>query len=275
VVAFSLNAESGLAPATLTELGAELIVLADQPDGANINRDCGSTHLDGVRQTVRLHGADLGVAFDGDADRVLAVDHAGDVVDGDQLIAMLALDLHRRGQLPGGTVVVTVMANQGFRLGMCRHGISVHETAVGDRYVLEALEAGAWALGGEQSGHVIFRRLATTGDGLLTAVQLLDLVQRRQRPLAELAAEAMTRLPQVLRNVRLARPVHDLADELGPLVGAVQRRLGEQGRVLIRPSGTEPLVRVMVEAADVATAEAASAELVEAVERRLGLAAPG
>jgi phosphoglucosamine mutase len=275
VVDCANGAASGLAPATLAELGAELVVLADQPDGANINRGCGSTHLDGIRQAVRRHGADLGVAFDGDADRVLAVDHDGEVVDGDQLIAIFAIDLHRRGELPGDTVVVTVMANQGFRLGMRRHGITVHETAVGDRYVLEALEGGAWALGGEQSGHVIFRRLATTGDGLLTAVQLLDLVRRRERPLAELVAEAMTRLPQVLRNVRLAHPVGNLADALGPLVEAVQRRLGEEGRVLIRPSGTEPLVRVMVEAADLPTAEAASAELVAAVEHRLGLPASG
>jgi phosphoglucosamine mutase len=275
VVDCANGAASVVAPTAMAELGVDVQVLADRPDGTNINLECGSTHLDGVRDAVLRHQADLGLAFDGDADRVLAVDHRGEVVDGDQLIAICALDLHRRGQLPGDTVVVTVMANQGFRLGMRRHGIAVHETAVGDRNVVEALEAGAWALGGEQSGHIIFPRLATTGDGLLTAVQVLDLLSRRGRSLAEMAGEAMTRMPQVLRNVRLDRPAGEVVDRLGPLADAIAGRLGDEGRVLVRASGTEPLVRIMVEAADLATADAATAELVDAARAELERAGGG
>jgi phosphoglucosamine mutase len=185
------------------------------------------------------------------------------------LIGMCAIDLQARGQLPDDTVVVTVMANLGFRLGMRRRGITVRETAVGDRYVLEALEAGGWSLGGEQSGHVIFRRLATTGDGLLTGVQVLDLMARSGRPLGDLADDAMTRLPQVLRNVRRDRARPGLLDALAPAVAATEARLGEEGRVLIRPSGTEPLIRVMVEATDEAMARAATGDLVRAVEALL------
>jgi phosphoglucosamine mutase len=264
------GAASSVAPAVLRQLGADLVVLFDQPDGTNINSGCGSTHMDVLRAAVVEQGAVLGLAFDGDADRVLAVDHHGAVVDGDQLIAICAIDLQSRRELPDNTVVVTVMANQGFRLGMRRHGIVVHETAVGDRYVLEALEAGSWALGGEQSGHVIFRRMATTGDGLLTGVQVADLVQRSGLALAELADQAMIRLPQVLRNVRVGRSSETVLDQLRPAVAAVEQRLGEAGRVLIRPSGTEPLIRVMVEAPTAEEAEAATAELVRVVEDLLG-----
>ncbi|MFN0092645.1 MAG: phosphoglucosamine mutase [Acidimicrobiales bacterium] len=258
-----------LAPRLLAELGVELQVIADRPDGRNINDGCGSTALGGLAEAVRSSGAALGLAFDGDADRVLAVDAAGELIDGDQLIGMCALDRRRRGALPDATVVVTVMANLGFRLGMERHCITVRETAVGDRYVLEELERGGWALGGEQSGHVIFRDLATTGDGLLTAVQVLDLVHRRGATIRELADEAMTRLPQVLRNVRVERADPAALEAVAAQVSVVEARLGGQGRVLIRPSGTEPLVRVMVEAADAADAEAAAEELAAALERRL------
>jgi phosphoglucosamine mutase len=249
----------------LRDLGAEVHVLHDRPDGTNINDGCGSTHVGGLAGAVVEHGADLGVAFDGDADRVLMVDAAGEVVDGDQLIALCAVDRHARGTLPGDAVVVTVMTNLGFRLAMTEHGIAVVETAVGDRYVLEALEAKGLALGGEQSGHVIFRDLATTGDGLLTAVQALDVVVRSGRPLAELAG-VMTRLPQVLRNVRVARRDPEVVDHLAADIAAVEDRLGGLGRVLVRPSGTEPLVRVMAEASTEAEAEAAVADLVRAVE---------
>jgi phosphoglucosamine mutase len=206
------------------------------------------------------------VAFDGDADRVQLVDAAGALVDGDQIIALCAIDRHERGVLAGDTVVVTVMTNLGFRLAMEKRGIAVVETAVGDRYVLEALEARGLALGGEQSGHVIFRDLATTGDGLLTAVQALDVVVRAGRPLAEVAAEAMTRLPQVLRNVRVAERDPAVVERLALLIAEVEARLGPEGRVLVRPSGTEPLVRVMAEAPSEAEAEAAVSELVAAVE---------
>jgi phosphoglucosamine mutase len=208
----------------------------------------------------------VGVAFDGDADRVMLVDAAGEIVDGDQIIALCARDRHDRGVLRGDSVVVTVMTNLGFRLAMEKAGITVVETAVGDRYVLEALEARGLALGGEQSGHVIFRDLGTTGDGLLTAVQALDVVVRAGRPLAEVAAEAMTRLPQVLRNVRVAERDPAVVERLALLIAEVEARLGPEGRVLVRPSGTEPLVRVMAEAPSEAEAEAAVSELVAAVE---------
>ena len=255
-----------VAPRVLRELGVAVEVLHAAPDGTNINDGCGSTHPEDLACTVVARGADLGVAFDGDADRVLLVDAAGELVDGDQIIALCAIDRHERGTLADDSVVVTVMTNLGFRLAMEDRGIQVVETKVGDRYVLEALEAGALSLGGEQSGHVIFPELATTGDGLLTAVQALDVVARAGRPLAELAAGAMTRLPQVLRNVRVAERDPAIVDRLAADVAAVEKRLGPRGRVLVRTSGTEPLVRVMAEAPTAAEAEAAVDELVRAVE---------
>jgi phosphoglucosamine mutase len=260
---------SAVAPQVLRDLGLDLHVIHDRPDGTNINDGCGSTHLDGLAKAVVDRSADLGVAFDGDADRVLMVDAAGDLVDGDQIIALCAVDRHRRGALAGGAVAVTVMTNLGFRLAMDEQGIEVVETAVGDRYVLEALEARGLALGGEQSGHVIFRDLATTGDGLLTAVQALDVLARDGRPLAEVAG-VMHRLPQVLRNVRTARRDPDVVERLAPDIAAVEARLGGRGRVLVRPSGTEPVVRVMVEAPTGDEAEAAVADLVLAVEQLAG-----
>jgi phosphoglucosamine mutase len=269
VVDCANGSASVVAPAVLRELGVDVHVLHDRPDGTNINDGCGSTHTDGLARVVVERGADLGVAFDGDADRVLMVDAAGELVDGDQLIALCAVDRHERGTLPGDSVVVTVMTNLGFRLAMEAHGIAVVETAVGDRYVLEALEARGLALGGEQSGHVIFRDLATTGDGLLTAVQALDVVVRSGRPIAELA-RVMTRLPQVLRNVRVAQRDPAVVERLAADIAAVEGRLGQLGRVLVRPSGTEPLVRVMAEAPTEAEAEAAVADLVRAVEAHDG-----
>jgi phosphoglucosamine mutase len=266
VVDCANGSASVVAPAVLAGLGVAVEVLFDQPDGTNINAGCGSTHPDTLARTVVEQGADLGVAFDGDADRVMLVDGAGEIVDGDQIIALCARDRHDRGALRGDSVVVTVMTNLGFRLAMDKAGITVVETAVGDRYVLEALESRSLALGGEQSGHVIFRDLCTTGDGLLTAVQALDVVVRSGRPLAELAAGAMTRLPQVLRNVRVAERDPAVVDRLAPLIAEVEARLGAEGRVLVRPSGTEPLVRVMAEAPTQAEAEAAVSQLVAAVE---------
>jgi phosphoglucosamine mutase len=256
-----------VAPRVLRRLGARLEVLADQPDGTNINERCGSTHPEALQAAVIAHKADAGLALDGDADRVLAVDHTGALVDGDHLMALLALDLRDQGRLHDDTLVVTVMSNLGLRLAMDGAGITLHETQVGDRNVLEALEAHGWSLGGEQSGHVIFRDLATTGDGLLTGVQVLDAMKRTGRPLHDLAA-VMTRLPQVLRNVRVASRARDGLDEAKDVwraVAEVEARLGRTGRVLVRPSGTEPLIRVMVEAPDAATAEAAADELVQAV----------
>ncbi len=266
VVDCANGAASQVAPQVLRRLGATVTVLADQPNGRNINEGCGSTHLEGLQARVVGEGAALGLAFDGDADRVLAVDHRGRVIDGDQLIAISAVDRRRRGLLAANTVVVTVMTNLGFRIGMRRHGIEVRETAVGDRYVLEALEAGGFVLGGEQSGHIIFRDLATTGDGLLSAVQVLDAVHRSGRSLAALVEEAMSRLPQVLRNVRVSGPAFDVVQDMAFHIDAVAASLGETGRVLVRPSGTEPLVRIMVEAADLTVAESAVAQLVAAAQ---------
>jgi phosphoglucosamine mutase len=256
-----------VAPRVLTRLGAAVEVLNAEPDGRNINDGCGSTHPDALAEAVVRTGAEVGLAFDGDADRVLAVDETGALVDGDHLIAICARDLRDRGRLQHETVVVTVMTNLGFRLAMAADGINVVETGVGDRYVLEALENGGFSLGGEQSGHVIFRDLATTGDGLLTGLQLLDALARARRPLSQLAAAAMTRLPQVLRNVTVARREPGLLDALAPDIAAAEAELGDHGRVLVRASGTEPLVRVMVEAPDESQAEATAARLVGAVER--------
>jgi phosphoglucosamine mutase len=262
-----------VAPAVFSQLGARVDVLHAEPDGRNINAGCGSTHPEDLQAAVVRLGADAGLAFDGDADRVLAVDRAGALVDGDQLIAVCAVDRKGRGLLADDTVVVTVMANLGFRQAMAGLGIRVVDTNVGDRYVLEALEGGGWTLGGEQSGHVIFRDLATTGDGVLTGVQVLDVMARTDRTLADLAS-VMTRRPQVLRNVRVARRALDGADGLWAEVRAVEERLGGNGRVLIRPSGTEAVVRVMVEAQTAEEADAACAALAGAVARSLGSVDP-
>jgi phosphoglucosamine mutase len=264
------GAASHVAPVVLEELGCDLEVLAARPDGTNINADSGSTHPGQLQAAVVASRADVGLAYDGDADRVLAVDHEGRLVDGDHMIAMCAIDLADRGLLKDRTVVVTVMTNLGFRLSMAEHDIRVVETNVGDRYVLEVLDRDDLSLGGEQSGHVIFRQLATTGDGVLTGLQILDLVQRSGRRLADLAAEAMTALPQVLRNVRVAQRGIDVSRLIAGDVAEVEAELGDHGRVLIRPSGTEPLVRVMVEAPTADLAESATARLVAAVERACG-----
>ena len=263
------GAASAVAPEVLRRLGADVEVLHASPDGRNINEACGSTHPEALQDAVRARGG-VGFAFDGDADRVLAVDADGELVDGDHIIAVCALDRRARGMLTDDTVVVTVMANLGFRVGMARAGIEVVETAVGDRHVLEALDRGGYSLGGEQSGHVIFRDLASTGDGLLTAVQLLDAVVRSGRSLGELTATAMRRLPQVLRNVRLEQRPVGLDEHLAEPVARARRRLGSSGRVLIRPSGTEPLIRVMVEAESETEAEEVASDLVAAIESAVG-----
>jgi phosphoglucosamine mutase len=261
------GAASFVAPAVFRAAGAEVTVIHDDPgDGTRINDGCGSTHPESLQQEVVDRRADVGLALDGDADRVLAVDHKGALVDGDHIMAVCALDWRERGRLHGETVVITVMTNLGFRLAMGEHDVKVVETQVGDRYVLEALEAGGYSLGGEQSGHIIFRDLATTGDGILTGLHLVDAVARAKRPLNELAT-VMTRLPQVLHNVKVAdRNVLAGADALWAEVAAVESELGDHGRVLIRPSGTEPLIRVMVEAPTEALAEAAAARLVAILE---------
>jgi phosphoglucosamine mutase len=267
VVDCAHGAASTVGPEVLRRLGARVEVIGASPDGRNINQDAGSTHPAALQRAVVVSGADAGLALDGDADRVVAVDAAGEVVDGDRLMAVCALDLAARGRLRERTVVVTVMTNLGFRLAMAEAGITVVETPVGDRHVLAAIEEGGWSLGGEQSGHVIFRDLAATGDGVLTGVQVLDVVVRSGRTLADLAGSAMTRFPQILRNVTVRGGGTDVARAVAGEVAEAEAELGASGRVLIRPSGTEPLVRVMVEAPSAEQADAVAERLVRAVER--------
>ena len=271
VVDCAHGAASLVAPEVLRRAGADVVAIGDEPDGLNINDGCGSTHLGPLQSAVVEHRADLGVALDGDADRCLAVDATGTVVDGDQIMAIIALSLHEAGRLAKDTVVVTVMSNLGFRLALQREGLRVVETAVGDRYVLEAMKAGGFSLGGEQSGHVVLRDHATTGDGTLTALLLLARVAATGKPLAELAA-VMDRLPQVLLNVKdvdRTRANDDVA--VLAAVAEVEAELGETGRVLLRPSGTEAVVRVMVEAPTAEQAAAVAERLAEVVRRELRL----
>ncbi len=262
------GAMSEVAPALARSLGARVTVVHASPDGRNINDHCGATSPASLAETVVAEGAHLGLAFDGDGDRVIAVDHLGNVVDGDRLIALAALQLRAEGHLVDDTVVVTVMTNLGFRRAMERQGIHVVETAVGDRYVLEALDAGGYAVGGEQSGHIIYRRLATTGDGLLAGLRLAEHVVQRGRSLADLAREVMTSYPQVLVNVRVAERHPHVADELATEIAAAEAGLAGEGRILVRASGTEPLVRVMVEAATDELARRTADELADVVRKR-------
>ncbi|MGH3164583.1 MAG: phosphoglucosamine mutase [Trebonia sp.] len=250
VVDCAHGSASAFAPRLLRRAGAEVITIGADPDGLNINDGCGSTHLDVLAAAVVEHRADAGIAHDGDADRCLAVDASGAVVDGDQILAVLALALRDAGRLASDTVVATVMSNLGFRLAMRQAGISVVETPVGDRYLVAAMLDGKYTLGGEQSGHVIMLDHATTGDGMLTALHLLAQMAAQGAPLAGLTA-VMTRYPQVLLNVRdVDKARATAAPSVAAAVAAAEAELGDTGRVLIRPSGTEPAVRVMVEAVD-------------------------
>lgn len=238
-----------VAPEALLRAGADVEAIGARPDGLNINDGYGSTNMDRLRQVVVSRGADVGVAYDGDADRCLAVTHTGELVDGDQIMAILAMAMRAEGKLAQDTVVATVMSNLGFKIALRNAGMKVIETAVGDRYVLEAMKAGGYNLGGEQSGHVLLLDHATTGDGLLTSLHLLSVLAKERRPLAELAS-VMTRLPQILINVKNVDKAKAAAsEELAAEIAKAEALLGETGRVLIRPSGTEPMIRVMVEAA--------------------------
>ncbi len=275
------GASSVTARDVLERAGAQVVaVLSDQPDGTNINDGCGSTDPRRLAAAVVAHGADVGLAFDGDADRVIAIDETGSVVDGDRLIALFALDMHARGRLAGPGVAVTVMTNLGFHRAMADAGVEVVTTPVGDRNIVDALEVRDWNIGGEQSGHIVFRRLlsggvghglAPTGDGVLTGLLLIDLLERAGRPFSALAAGAMQRFPQVLENVRVAD--HRALDSAGAVweeVRRVEAALGSSGRVLVRPSGTEPLVRVMVEASTEQAAAQAVRSLSSVVVDSLG-----
>ncbi len=264
VVDCANGAASVVAPEALLRAGAQVEAIGARPDGLNINAGCGSTHLDKLQQVVISRGADLGIAYDGDADRCLAVDHTGAMIDGDQIMAILALAMHEENRLAKSTVVATVMSNLGFKLAMREAGIEVVQTAVGDRYVLEAMKADGFNLGGEQSGHVILLDHATTGDGLLTSLHLLSVVARSGKSLRDLAA-VMTALPQILINVKDVDRGKAAAPQLSEAVAAAEAELGETGRVLIRPSGTEPMIRVMVEASSEEQASRVAGRLADVV----------
>ena len=265
------GAASSVAPQVYRQLGAEVTTIHCSPDGANINDRCGSTHPQVVRQAVLTDGADLGIAHDGDADRLVAVTHRGDIVDGDALLAILARQAHLTGRLAQGTVVTTVMTNLGFHHAMRGLGIDVLTTPVGDRYVLETMRERGLNLGGEQSGHLIDLDHATTGDGVLAALRILEIMRTTGSSLAELA-EVMQRLPQVLVNVPdVDRDRVGGSERVAAAVRDAEARLGDTGRVLVRPSGTEPLVRVMVEAPEQALAEEVAGAIAAAVRRDCGV----
>ena len=264
------GAAARVSPEAFTRAGAEIVTIGADPDGLNINDGCGSTHLEKLKAAVVEHGADLGIAHDGDADRCLAVDHTGEEIDGDQILSVLALAMRERSALRADTVVATVMSNLGFKLAMEREGIRLVQAAVGDRYVLEEMKEHGYALGGEQSGHVIILDHATTGDGTLTGLMLAARVAETGRSLRELAS-VMERLPQVLVNVPdVDKSRVGDSTELAAAIADAAAELGATGRVLLRPSGTEPLVRVMVEAADIDQARSVASRLADAVKSALG-----
>ena len=265
------GAASVAGPRALADAGAEVIAICAEPDGLNINENCGSTHLEVLQKAVLEHDADVGFALDGDADRVLAVDHEGNVVDGDQLLAVIALAMRDAGTLKSDTVVATVMSNLGFVQALRRENVGVRQTKVGDRYVLEAMKAFGYSLGGEQSGHVIMSDHATTGDGILTTLHVLARMAETKASLATLA-DVMIRLPQILVNVPgvdKARADDDAV--LAAAIAEAEAELGDSGRVLLRPSGTEPLVRVMVEASTVEHAQSVAERLADVVRTQLAL----
>ncbi len=264
------GAASGASPEAFSNAGAKVTLIGADPDGININDGVGSTHLDKLAAEVVRVGADVGIAHDGDADRCLAVDADGNVIDGDQIMAILAVAMKDRGRLAENTLVATVMSNLGLHVAMREQGITVRQTAVGDRYVLEDMNAGGYSLGGEQSGHVIMSDFATTGDGVLTGLHLVAEMARQKKTLAELAS-VMTVYPQKLVNVKDVDRTKTDDEHVQKAVKAVEAELGDTGRVLLRPSGTEQLVRVMVEAADEQSAHEYAHQLAEVVRERLAL----
>ncbi len=265
------GAASAVSPEVFTDAGAQVTLIGADPDGLNINEGVGSTHLDLLAKKVLEVGADVGIAHDGDADRCLAVDAQGNVVDGDQIMAILAIAMKERGKLKNNTLVATVMSNLGLHKAMQKHGITVETTGVGDRYVLEGLAAGGHSLGGEQSGHVIMTDYATTGDGILTGLHIVAEMARQKKTLAQLAS-VMSVYPQILVNVRgVNHKAMAASAQIADAVSAAEVELADTGRVLLRPSGTEPMVRVMVEAADQATADRLAHQLADVVKAALPL----
>ena len=270
VVDSANGAASVVGPEIYRRAGARVITIHSEPNGYNINENCGSTHMDDLKQAVKEHGADLGIAHDGDADRCLAVDANGELVDGDQILAILAAGRKNRGLLIDNTVVATVMSNLGFTLAMKAEQIEVIATAVGDRYVLEAMRERGLNLGGEQSGHVVLSDFATTGDGVLTALQIMAEMNHSGKSLADLAS-IVTRLPQVLINVKGVDKSATSTPALVEAITQAQQLLGETGRVLLRPSGTEPVIRVMVEAATAQQAQDTAQHLATLVQKHCAL----
>ena len=265
VVDCAHGAASSVAPRAYRAAGARVIAINAEPNGININDNCGSTHLDSLRSAVLAHGADLGLAHDGDADRCLAIDANGDLVDGDAIMVVLALAMKEAGELASDTVVATVMSNLGLHLAMRSAGVTVRTTGVGDRYVLEELRAGDYSLGGEQSGHIVMPALCSTGDGIVTGLRLMARMAQTGSSLAELAS-TMKSLPQVLINVEVAdKTTAAAAPSVQTAVDEAEAELGDTGRILLRPSGTEPMIRVMVEAADEEIAHRVATRVADAV----------
>lgn len=264
------GAASNIAPRLFTDLGATVTVLHGEPNGLNINDQCGSTYPDELQQEVRLRGADLGLAFDGDADRLIAVDEQGNIVDGDKMMVICGLHRKQKGMLDGNKVTVTVMSNLGLKEAFEKSGITVQETKVGDRYIMEEMRRNGGVLGGEQSGHIIFLDRTTTGDGLITALELLRVVQETGQPLSRLSAQ-MRCFPQLLVNVRVEnKEALKTNQNVIDAIHHAEEQLQGQGRILVRPSGTEPLVRVMGEALDEHKLKDVVDELAEVVAEKLG-----
>ncbi|MFT5435121.1 MAG: phosphoglucosamine mutase [Myxococcota bacterium] len=259
-----------VAPAVFEELGAEVIAIGCRPDGTNINAGCGSLHPERMCEAIRMYNAHLGIALDGDADRVIVADEKGNVVDGDQLMAMVALHMKKSGELANDTVVATVMSNLGLEIALRREGIKLVRTAVGDRHVVARMRADGHNVGGEQSGHIVFLDHTSTGDGVLAGLKILTLMLREGKPLSELA-NVMERVPQVLINIRVTSkpPISELAG-VSALIASVEKSLGDEGRVLVRYSGTEPKARVMVEGLDQAVIQKHADEIVAALQTEIG-----
>lgn len=270
VVDCANGSASPIADHLFTSLGLETTMIGHEPDGRNINHQCGSTHTEGLIAAVKSQGADIGLAFDGDADRFLAVTADGDLVDGDQLMSIYAHDFHQRGVLEPNLLVVTVMSNLGLKLAMQAAGIEVVETKVGDRYVNEALMAHDGVIGGEQSGHIIFRKINSTGDGLLSAIMLLNIMAREKKSLKDLAA-SMDRLPQTLINVQVQdKQGWETEASIQEAIRQAEASLGDEGRILVRASGTEPVLRVMVEGKDKATIDRLAQDIAQVIEKAIG-----
>lgn len=259
---------SRVSPSVLRELGANVLIFAAEPDGININKNCGSTYPEYLQEIVRSHPVDLGLAHDGDADRVIAVDEKGEIVDGDYILAICARHLEEKGLLKNDTVVTTVMTNLGFDLAMQKYGIKVDKTPVGDKFVLEEMLKTGSIIGGEQSGHIIFSEYVNSGDGLVTALQLIQVMKDREEPLSELR-KILTRLPQVLLNVKVNDTKKmDYSDVVNKKIAEIEERLAGQGRILVRASGTEPLIRIMVEGKSMEEIQKMAEEMASLIEKQ-------